>query len=131
MNNKRVIFKRVDNNGKLSYKADSFWSLCYNIKEAELHTPDGKYETLFKNLLYSVNYPLSKKDSDKKDKYIKTWDGNKIGIDYVNKHEGSYAFDFVRKGEYLYKLKYNKDELKFKLVDISRYEKLKKLEKLN
>jgi len=48
----------------------------------------------------------------------------------VKKHEDSYDFDFIRKGEYLYRLEYNKDELKFEFVDISRYEKLKKLEKI-
>lgn len=116
------IIIKLETNGKVYWKTDSFWSLTKIREQAKIHSKDS-LERLVQNLLYSINR------EENKSEWINFYDNCKIGYDFVNQLN-IVDFEFVRNGYFEYKLKYNKESDKFELIDIRRLEKLKKIERI-
>lgn len=114
-----VILKIRDKSGIIRWKTDTFWSLTKNIKNTKLHSINN-LDILLKNLIYILNY---RTDYKKDKEFIEHWNGCKVGLDHIK--DGG----IIKSGIYLYLIKYNNK--KFELVDISRKEKIKKIEELN
>ena len=124
-----IIVKIERSNGEIFYKCDTFWSLSKTKEKAKIHNLiDNDIEDhLLKNLLYVINKVLETPDIDK-EKIIKNYNNCKIGYDFI-KFINFIDFEFIKTGNYVYKLKYNEIENKFKLIDIRRKQKLEQINK--
>lgn len=122
-----IIVKIERSNGEIFYKCDTFWSLSKTKKEAKIHNLiDNDIEDhLLKNLLYVIN--LKTPDIDK-EKVIKNYNNCKIGYDFI-KSINFIDFEFIKTGNYVYKLQYDENENIFKLIDIKRKQKLEQINK--
>jgi hypothetical protein len=115
------IIVKIEANDEVYWKTDSFWSSTKIREYAKIHSKDS-LERLIQNLLYSINY------IEDKSEMINFYNNCKIGYDFVNKLN-FFDFEFVKTGQYEYKLKYNIENNKFELIDIRRREKLKNIER--
>lgn len=116
-----IIIKIEKSNGEIFYKCDTFWSLSKTKEEAKIHNLiDNNIEDhLLKNLLYVIN--LKTPDID-------NYNNCKIGYDFI-KSINFIDFEFIKTGNYVYKLQYDENENIFKLIDIKRKQKLEQINK--
>lgn len=112
-----TIVVKVIKDKKVSYKADTFWSLVEELKHAKMHDLDS-IDRLINNLLSSLN------KSDQTSSTRKSWLNAKIGYDLVIKKEG-YSVLETKPGFWIREIQVKDDE--FVAVDISRRAKLKNL----
>jgi len=121
------IFK-IESKGKISYKADSFWSLFDDIKDAKVHDEFSDMR-LANNLISLLNRQY---DNEDRTQTLNFYNNAKIGYDIVKSKQNYFEFDVISEGPFIYQIKYNEKEGKYFLIDISKKEerktKLKKLE---
>lgn len=124
------IILKLEAKGEVYWKTDSFWSLTKTIKHAKIHD-SYSVERLVNGLLYSTNRNLTGTfltDSEKQET-INFYDNCRVGYDHI-KASSIIDFEFIKNGHFEYKLKYDKEEKIFKLIDIRRKQKLEQIKKI-
>lgn len=124
-----ILIKVKRPNGTVEWKQDSFWTIDGDKYNAKMHSMSG-IDYLIKSLMGTLNSTLNTRKPNS-EKFILAWDGREIGVDYIYRYPEGYKYDFLKNGQYKYRITYNDKEAIFELVDICRKTKLEKLEKLN
>lgn len=117
-----IICKVLFSDGRLRYKADTFWTCIEDREYAKSHSLESLQTNLITNLLSHCNRNLSDTQN--------FWGGAKIGFDWIIKEENYHILE-TSPGYWIYQLKYDPEKDEMILIDISRKAKLEKLSKVN